>query len=402
MNPLVVALLVFAFLLFLGMPIVFVMTVSSVSYCLVSGKIMFLMVVVEKMFRGMDSFVLLAIPMFVMCGEVMNSGSTFFAGITGSALSDIASLGSIMIPSMEKQGYDKDFSCAVTAATSIQGPLIPPSIPAVLVASATGLSTGALFWGGAVPGLMIGAGCAIVIFIQGLYRHFPKRTERIPFREAVRVILSSVLPLMTIVIIMAGISSGLFTPTEAAAVALAYALIITTFIYHPIPLREGIDICRNVLLQTTGIYMIIAGATTFSYVLAIENIPSKLSAFINSFAHSQAMVLLVINLILLVWGMFMDTAPSIMVLVPILYPVATGANIDPIHFGVLVVTNLMVGLLTPPFGMALYTVQSVGKCQMVNLIKAVFPFIIMNLVVLILISAFPQLVLTIPKALGLC
>ena len=167
MNPLVVALLVFAALLFLGMPIVFVMTVSSVTYCLVSGKIMFLMVVVEKMFRGMDSFVLLAIPMFVMCGEVMNRGgittaivkfadllvgrlrgglayvnvldSTFFAGITGSALSDIASLGSIMIPSMEKQGYDKDFSCAVTAATSIQGPLIPPSIPAVLVASATGL-----------------------------------------------------------------------------------------------------------------------------------------------------------------------------------------------------------------------------------------------------------------------
>ena len=430
MNPLVVALLVFAALLFLGMPIVFVMTVSSVTYCLVSGKIMFLMVVVEKMFRGMDSFVLLAIPMFVMCGEVMNRGgittaivkladllvgrlrgglayvnvldSTFFAGITGSALSDIASLGSIVIPSMEKQGYDKDFSCAVTAATSIQGPLIPPSIPAVLVASATGLSTGALFWGGAVPGLMIGAGCAVVIFIQGLHRHFPKRTERIPFKEAVRVVLSTVLPLMTIVIIMVGISSGLFTPTEAAAVALAYALIITTFIYHPIPLREGIDICKNVLLQTAGIYLIIAGATTFSYVLAIENIPSKLSAIINNFAHSQAMVLLVINLILLVWGMFMDTAPSIMVLVPILYPVATGAGIDPIHFGVLVVTNLMIGLLTPPFGMALYTVQSVGKCQMVSLIKAVFPFIVMNLVVLFLISAFPGLVLTIPRALGLC
>ena len=216
------------------------------------------------------------------------------------------------------------------------------------------------------------------------------------------MVLSTVLPLMTIVIIMVGISSGLFTPTEAAAVALAYALIITTFIYHPIPLREGIDICKNVLLQTAGIYLIIAGATTFSYVLAIENIPSKLSAIINNFAHSQAMVLLVINLILLVWGMFMDTAPSIMVLVPILYPVATGAGIDPIHFGVLVVTNLMIGLLTPPFGMALYTVQSVGKCQMVSLIKAVFPFIVMNLVVLFLISAFPGLVLTIPRALGLC
>lgn len=179
MNPLAAALLVFAVFMFLGMPIVFVMTISSMTYCLVSGKIMFLMVVIEKMFRGMDSFVLLAIPMFIMCGEVMNRGgittaivrfadllvgrvrgglayvntlaSTFFAGITGSALSDIASLGSILIPSMEEQGFDRDFSCAVTAATAIQGPLIPPSIPAVLVASATGLSTGALFWGGACP-----------------------------------------------------------------------------------------------------------------------------------------------------------------------------------------------------------------------------------------------------------
>lgn len=428
MNPLAVALIVFAVLMFLGMPIVFVMTFSSLVYCVAVGKIALLMVVIEKMFRGMDSFVLLAIPMFIMCGEVMNRGgittaivrfadllvgrvrgglayvntlaSTFFAGITGSALSDIASLGSILIPAMEEQGYTKDFSCAVTAATAIQGPLIPPSIPAVLVASATGLSTGALFWGGAMPGLLIGLGSAIVIFIESRFVEMPKRTEKIPFRTAIQVTVQSILPLMTVIIILVGMNSGVFTPTEAAAVALAYALCITTFLYKHIPLSECLVICKNVLIQTATIYLIIAGATTFSYVLAIENIPAKLSALIGTFASSSLGVLVVINIILLVWGMFMDTAPSILVLVPILFPVAKAAGVNPIHFGVLVVSNLMIGMLTPPFGMAIYTTQSVGKCKMGNLIRQLIPFIAVDLVILVLLTVFPGLSLFLPRLFG--
>ena len=428
MNPLAIALIVFAVLMFLGMPIVFVMTFSSLVYCVAVGKIALLMVVIEKMFRGMDSFVLLAIPMFIMCGEVMNRGgnttaivrfadllvgrvrgglayvntlaSTFFAGITGSALSDIASLGSILIPAMEEQGYTKDFSCAVTAATAIQGPLIPPSIPAVLVASATGLSTGALFWGGAMPGLLIGLGSAIVIFIESRFVEMPKRTEKIPFRTAIQVTVQSILPLMTVVIILVGMNSGVFTPTEAAAVALAYALCITTFLYKHIPLSECLVICKNVLIQTATIYLIIAGATTFSYVLAIENIPAKLSTLIGTFASSSLGVLVVINIILLVWGMFMDTAPSILVLVPILFPVAKAAGVNPIHFGVLVVSNLMIGMLTPPFGMAIYTTQSVGKCKMGNLIRQLIPFIAVDLVILVLLTVFPGLSLFLPRLFG--
>lgn len=428
MNPLAIALIVFAVLMFLGMPIVFVMTFSSLVYCVAVGKIALLMVVIEKMFRGMDSFVLLAIPMFIMCGEVMNRGgittaivrfadllvgrvrgglayvntlaSTFFAGITGSALSDIASLGSILIPAMEEQGYTKDFSCAVTAATAIQGPLIPPSIPAVLVASATGLSTGALFWGGAMPGLLIGLGSAVVIFIESRFVEMPKRTEKIPFRTAIQVTVQSILPLMTVVIILVGMNSGVFTPTEAAAVALAYALCITTFLYKHIPLSECLVICKNVLIQTATIYLIIAGATTFSYVLAIENIPAKLSALIGTFASSSLGVLVVINIILLVWGMFMDTAPSILVLVPILFPVAKAAGVNPIHFGVLVVSNLMIGMLTPPFGMAIYTTQSVGKCKMGNLIRQLIPFIAVDMVILVLLTVFPGLSLFLPRLFG--
>ena len=428
MNPLAIALIVFAVLMFLGMPIVFVMTFSSLVYCVAVGKIALLMVVIEKMFRGMDSFVLLAIPMFIMCGEVMNRGgittaivrfadllvgrvrgglayvntlaSTFFAGITGSALSDIASLGSILIPAMEEQGYTKDFSCAVTAATAIQGPLIPPSIPAVLVASATGLSTGALFWGGAMPGLLIGLGSAIVIFIESRFVEMPKRTEKIPFRTAIQVTVQSILPLMTVVIILVGMNSGVFTPTEAAAVALAYALCITTYLYKHIPLSECLVICKNVLIQTATIYLIIAGATTFSYVLAIENIPAKLSALIGTFASSSLGAVVVINIILLVWGMFMDTAPSILVLVPILFPVAKAAGVNPIHFGVLVVSNLMIGMLTPPFGMAIYTTQSVGKCKMGNLIRQLIPFIAVDLVILVLLTVFPGLSLFLPRLFG--
>ena len=423
MNPLAIALIVFAVLMFLGMPIVFVMTFSSLVYCVAVGKIALLMVVIEKMFRGMDSFVLLAIPMFIMCGEVMNRGgittaivrfadllvgrvrgglayvntlaSTFFAGITGSALSDIASLGSILIPAMEEQGYTKDFSCAVTAATAIQGPLIPPSIPAVLVASAS-----ALFWGGAMPGLLIGLGSAIVIFIESRFVEMPKRTEKIPFRTAIQVTVQSILPLMTVVIILVGMNSGVFTPTEAAAVALAYALCITTFLYKHIPLSECLVICKNVLIQTATIYLIIAGATTFSYVLAIENIPAKLSALIGTFASSSLGVLVVINIILLVWGMFMDTAPSILVLVPILFPVAKAAGVNPIHFGVLVVSNLMIGMLTPPFGMAIYTTQSVGKCKMGNLIRQLIPFIAVDMVILVLLTVFPGLSLFLPRLFG--
>lgn len=430
MNSLVIALILFAVLLALGMPIVYVMCISSMTYCIVSGQMGYLLVITEKMFRGMDSFVLLAIPLFIMCGEVMNRGgitkaivrfadlligrvagglayvntlaSTFFAGITGSALSDVASLGSILIPSMEEQGYEKDFSCAVTAATAIQGPLIPPSIPAVLVASATSLSTGALFWGGAVPGVMIGLGSAAVIFWESRSRHFPHRTEKIAFREGLRVTIQSLLPLMTVVIILAGMTSGLFTPTEAASVALAYALIITILLYKPIPMNEMFDILKNVLIQTGAIYLIIAGATTFSWVMAIENIPMRIANSICGFTSSQAVVLTILNLILLVWGMFMDTAPSILVLVPILYPVATAAGINPIHFGVLVVTNLMIGMLTPPFGMALYTTQSVGKCQMVNLIRELIPFIIVDFVILAIITFCPDLVLALPRMAGLC
>ncbi|MDR1534054.1 MAG: TRAP transporter large permease [Planctomycetota bacterium] len=429
MSNIAIPLAAFFVLLAIGLPISFVLGISSVLYCVATGQPEFLFMVAEKVFRGMDNFVLLAIPLFILTGEIMNRGgitnslvrfadllvgrirgglayvnilaSTFFAGITGSALSDIASLGTILIPAMEEQGYDREFSCSVTAASALQGPLIPPSIPAVLVASATGMSTGALFLGSAVPGLMLGLGCAVITYFIGRRRHFPKRSEKIPFPRAVRIAVGSFFPLMTTFIILGGMVSGLFTPTEAAVVAVVYASLVTCIGYNTPSLSEIYKILCSTIIQSGKIYMIIGFATTFSWVLAIENIPNVLSELVSTYASTPLQGLIVINLLLLFWGMWMDTAPSILILLPILYPITQTLNIHPVHFGVIVVFNLMVGLLTPPFGMALFTTQSVGKISLQSLLRGTFPFILMDFLLIVILILFPQAILALPRFFGL-
>lgn len=429
MSSVALSLASFFVLLAIGVPIAFVLGICSVLYCFASGQPEFLFMIAEKVFRGMDNFVLLAIPLFILTGEIMNRGgitnslvrladllvgrirgglayvnilaSTFFAGITGSALSDIASLGTILIPAMEEQGYDREFSCAITAASAIQGPLIPPSIPAVLVASATGMSTGALFLGSAVPGLLLGVACAIVTYFVAAKRNFPKRKERIPAGEAARILASSFFPLMTTVIILGGMVSGLFTPTEAAVIAVVYAALVTGIGFKRLSFAEVFDILRATIVQAGKIYMIIGFATAFSWVLAFENIPNLIADTVAHYASTPLTGLAVINILLLFWGMWMDTAPSILILVPILYPITQSLGIHPVHFGVVVVFNLMVGLLTPPFGMALFTTQSVGKVSLQNLLRDVYPFIIFDMLLIAIITIFPEFVLFLPRLFGL-
>jgi tripartite ATP-independent transporter DctM subunit len=429
MSGMTASLLSFFLLLLLGLPICFVLGICSIVYCLVSGEPSLLFMLAEKIFRGMDNFVLLAIPMFIMTGEIMNRGgitnslvafadllvgrirgglayvnvlaSTFFAGITGSALSDIASLGTILIPAMEEQGYDKEFSCAITAASAIQGPLIPPSIPAVLVASATGMSTGALFLGSAVPGLLLGLGCAVITAILAPRRGFPKRTRRIPGREAARVVLHSFFPMLTTVIILGGMVSGVFTPTEAAVVAVVYSAFVTAIGFRMPTLREWLGILKSTIIQSGKIYMIIGCATAFSWVLAFENIPNEIAGIVSDYASTPLAGLVIINVLLLFWGMWMDTAPSIMILLPILYPTVQALGIHPIHFGVVVVVNLMVGLLTPPFGMALFTTQSIGKIKLQSLLRGLMPFLAVDLLLIAIITVFPETVLLLPRLFNL-
>lgn len=424
-----VMLFVFLLLLFLGMPVTFVLGISSVVYCFVSGNPQFLYMVSHKFFSGMDNFVLMAVPLFILTGEIMNQGnitnklvdfadvlvgrlrgglayinilsSMFFAGITGSALSEVAALGSIMIPAMEKSGYDKEYSTAVTAAAAIQGPIIPPSIPAVLIAAVTGTSTGTLFLGGAIPGFILGISACIVTYFVAKKRQYPKSQRNFSIKEVITLAIHSFFPLLTPFIILGGLLSGLFTPTEAAGVAVLYSLIVTYIGYRALTLSGLKKIMRITIISTAKIYLIIGSASVFAWILAMENIPALIANFLMSFSGSYVLTLIIINLFLLFWGMWMDTAPSIMILMPLLYPIATKIGVHPTHFGVLVIVNLMMGLLTPPFGMALFSAQAIGKVTLKGLLKELRPFLIADLIVLSLVTFVPELSLFLPRFFGL-
>jgi tripartite ATP-independent transporter DctM subunit len=429
MSVIGITLIAFFVLLFLGLPVVFVLGVCSIFYFVVSGSIQLLYTVPTRLFQGIDSFVLMAIPLFIFAGEIMNRGaiveslisladvlvgkvrgglayvnvldSTFFGGITGSALSDVAALGSIMIPAMEKAGYDKEFSTAVTAATAIQGPLIPPSIPAVLVSAATGISVGALFLGGAIPGLLVGLSCAVIVYIRSRKRNYPRSQEDFTVKRLLRGITAAFFPLLTPLIIMGGILTGIFTPTEAAAVAVLYALVLTGLVYRSLSGKDFLSSLLCTIMATSKIFLIIGAASIFSWILSIENIPTVMADWLLGFSDNAVVTLVMINIFVLFWGMWIDTAPAIVLLLPILYPVAKKIGLHDVHFGVIMVLNLMIGQLTPPFGMTLFTAQAVGKCPLMGLIKELVPFILAQVVVLVLVSYIPLVSMVLPKLFGL-
>ncbi|MFZ7133167.1 MAG: TRAP transporter large permease [Eubacteriales bacterium] len=424
-----IVILFFLITLLLGMPVFFVLGLSSLLYFIMSNSLDFLPILIYRMFSGMDNFVLMAVPLFILTGEIMNRGnitnklvefanvlvgrfkgglayvnilsSMFFAGITGSALSDVAALGSMLIPAMEKSGYDREFSTAVTAASAIQGPIIPPSIPAVLIAAVTGTSTGALFLGGAIPGMVLGLSCCVVTYFLSNRRQYPTNKIRINFHSFVTLFLSAFFPLLTPLIILGGILGGIFTPTEAAAVAVLYAFVITILSKVKLNKEELMELFKVTILSTAKIYLIIGAASVFAWILAIENIPVLIADFLSSFSSNVYVTLFIINIFLLFWGMWMDTAPSIMILMPLLYPIATRIGIHPTHFGVIVLVNLMIGLLTPPFGMALFSAQAIGKVSLKNLLRELKPFLIADFIVLGLVTFVPEISLYLPRLFGL-
>ena len=429
MSIIGIVILLFITLLFLGLPVTFVLGISSVAYCFLSGNLDFLYIISHNLFKGMDNFVLMAIPLFILTGEIMNQGtittklvhfanilvgrwrgglahvnvvgSMFFAGITGSALSDVAALGAMLIPAMERSGYDKEFSAAVTAASAIQGPIIPPSIPAVLIAAVTGTSTGALFLGGAIPGILLGLFCCLIVAILAKKRNYPQQKEKITLNLFIKALARSFLPLLTPLIILGGILLGVFTPTEAAAVSVVYALVLTTVAYRVFSWKKMKEVLVTTVLSTSKIYMIIGTASIFAWILSMENIPALAASFLASFAGNKITCLIIINLFLLFWGMWMDTAPSIMVLMPLLLPIASAIGIHPTHLGVIVILNLMIGLLTPPFGMALFSAQAVSNVSLKGLLKELWPFLLGHFLILMLVTFIPAISLFLPRLFGL-
>ncbi|MDR3078224.1 MAG: TRAP transporter large permease [Planctomycetota bacterium] len=425
---LTVLLVSFAIFMAARIPLAFTMLLSASLYMIASGQK--LTVVSHRLFTGIDTFTLMAIPFFILASELMVVSGTaerlldfanmlvgglrgglayvnvfasmMFGGCSGSAIADVAGLGRLEIAMMTKGGYTLPFSAAVTVSSSIQGPLIPPSITMVLIGAVTGSSIGALLLGGAIPGILVGLSQCVVIFIYGRRRNFPVQKLTYTNRDRLRISLSSIPFLLMPAIIVGGIITGWFTPTEAAAVAVLYGIILT-IIYRRgrVSLGELRGVFGRSVVTATSILMLSGASNIFGWILTSERVPTLISGAITSLTGNKHFFLLLVNIFLLVFGMVMDSMPAITILTPILFPIATSMGIDPVHFGVVVGFNLIVGLITPPYGVALFTGTIVSGLPMEKLIRELVPFILSSLAILALVTYVPQTVLFVPALFGL-
>ena len=413
--------IIFIVCLVLRYPIAFALGFSCLIYLLFKGVP--LIVVPMKMYSGIDVFVLLSIPGFIIAGNLMNQGgltekiitfcnhllghirgglslvnigaSMLFAGISGTAISDTASMGSILIPAMKKEGYDAGFSCAVTAASSTVGPIIPPSVPMIIAATLSGLSVGKLFLAGAVPGLVLGVGLMLTAYSIARRKNYPKH-PRSSIRQIAKGFVDTFWSLLMTFIILFGIIGGIFTPTEASVIAIIYALIIGRFVYHRLTF-ENVQVVLLDSMKTSASLMVLVGfANLFGWILITEQIPQTISNEILSFSDNKYTVLLLINMLLIITGTFMETIAALLILFPILLKVAVAVDVDPVHFAVIAVLNLIIGLTTPPVGVCLFVASSIGKVSIGTVSRSGFPFLMVSLIVLILVTLFPSLSLALP------
>ena len=412
---------VFIICLFLRFPIAFSLGLACVAYVVMAGLPM--IIIPLKMYSGIDVFVLLSIPGFILAGNLMNRGgltekiidfcnhllghirgglslanigaSMLFAGISGTAVADTASIGSVLIPAMKREGYDAGFSCAVTAASSTVGPIIPPSVPMIIAATLSGLSVGRLFLAGAIPGFLLGFGLMIVAYFISVRKKYPKHA-RSSLREVALGFIRTFWALMMTFIILYGIIGGVFTPTEASIIAVLYALVIGKFVYKKLSLRNVPVIVLDSMKTSASLMVLVGFANLFGWILITEQLPQAISRQILDFTENKYLVLLLINLLLIFVGTFMETIAALLILFPILLKVAVTVGVDPVHFAVIAVLNLMIGLTTPPVGVCLFVASSIGKISIGEVSRAGFPFLMVSLLVLVLVTLFPQLSLLLP------
>ncbi|WP_417627964.1 TRAP transporter large permease [Pararhodobacter aggregans] len=427
-DTLMVLLGSFLLLMLLGLPVAWSLLTSMLAWVAYGGQWRFLPIAAERIWQGMDVFVLMAIPLFILAGELVNAGkitdrlihfanvlfgwmrgglaqvnigaSILFSGITGVALGDIAALGRVFIPAMVKQGYSPAYAAAVTASSSIIGPMVPPSLVAVIYSSMTGLSIGALMAATLIPGLLIGLVQMLLVAVQARRHNFPRvEMDRSP-AVAIRATGQALVPLMIPVIILAGLMGGLMTPTEAGAVAAGYALVVATLVYRSLRLGTLGEVFQRSALFSGQLLIIVGCGAAFSWVMGMENVPRMVAGWIGGWEMGYLGTLLVFNAILLVLGMFIDPTTVIILFGPILSAAAVHAGIDPLHFGVIAILNLNIGLLTPPLGVCLFAAERIAGCGLGTLIKANMPFLLVNLAGLGLIAAVPGFSLWLPAALG--
>lgn len=409
----------FFIFLFLRVPITFSILSSAFItsiYLDPSGRV--LSGVVQAMGKGITNFSLLAIPFFILAGQIMGEGgitkriidfsnvligrfrgglaqvnilaSMFFGGISGSAVADVSSIGVMLIPMMKKKGYEADFSVAVTVTSACQGVLIPPSHNMIIYAwAAGGVSVGRLFLGGMIPGILLGVALMIYCGIMAIIRNYPKE-PKYSLKDAISISINASLGLFTFVIIMGGVIFGIFTATESAAVACLYAFIIATFVYKEINWKSLFRIFYKSLITLAIVMSLVAAASAYSYLLARLKVPEIATRALLSISDNKIILLLLINVLLLFLGCIMDMAPLILIVTPILYPVVVGKlGMDPVHFGVMLIFNLAIGLCTPPVGSALFVGCAVGEIKLREATKGLLPFYVVMVITLLLITFVP-------------
>ena len=430
----VIALLVILTFIFIiaGIPIyislMFTGLLSLVALASSTATPLATLVIPQSIFNGIGSLPLLAIPFFMLAGEIMNRGkiteklirfamlligrlpaslglssivaSMFFGGITGSAQASTSCMGGILIPAMKEEGYPTKEAVGIIAAASTCGPIIPPSIIMVVFATAVGCSVGAMFMGGLIPGILVGLILMIVLLVRNHMYHFPKHDERLSRNEVVKVALDGIIPLGMPVIIVGGIMGGVCTPTEAGAIAVVYSLLVSLFVSRTLRLRDIWSLLLATVNSAAPLLLIIACARIFSYGLTALQMPVIVNDLILSLTSNKYVFLMLVNILLLIMGMFMDGGASVIILAPILAPVAAALGISTIHFGVIMALNLTIGNITPPLGYCLFIGSRIGDFTVEEGIKGIIPYLIAEIAALLLITYIPSLVTYVPVMLG--
>jgi len=417
--------LVFFFLL--NVPIAVAIGLASLSAILWSGAIP-PVVLVQKMFTATDSFPLMAVPFFILAGSLMEFGgisrrlvdfansivgrfsgglafvaiiaSMFFGAISGAAVACVAAIGTILIPAMVRRGYDTPYATAVQATAGTLGVMIPPSIPMIIYGVLTGVSIGALFMGGILPGFLVGGSLMLVAWVIARKKGY-KGDEKASGAKIWATFKDAILALLMPVIILGGIYGGVFTPTEAAVVAVAYGFIIGFFVYRELTLPKLKDILVNTSIGTATIMFIIATSSVFSWILTAQRVPQAVAEAILSISTNPVVILTLINLLLLFIGTFMETVASIIILVPVLLPVVTQIGVDPLHFGIIIVVNLAIGMVTPPLGVCLFVGCGIGGITLESISKAVWPFILSMIIAVLLLTYIPWISIILPRLAGI-
>ena len=419
---------IFLLFLMIGLPVFFGLLAAPGLLLWLNGQPRDLALLYRNVYNGMDSFPLMAIPFFMLAGVLMNRGgitarliefsqaimghfrgglahvnilsSMLFAGLSGSAVADTSAIGSMLIPAMVKNGYTRKFSAAITAASSVIGPIIPPSGIMIIYSYVMGESVAALFLAGIIPGILVGLGLMLMTWVMAQRYDFPVATKRSTWSERGNASIKAFFPLLTPVIILGGILGGIFTPTEASAVAVAYALIVSLFILKSMTVQDLPKVLTEAAMVSSVVLLLVGAAMAFKTVVSLSHAPEILAAWILTLSDNPLILLFLINLLLFVVGMFLDAGPAIIILAPILGPIFINLGVHPVHFAIIMSVNLTVGLATPPMGLVLFVASSVSGERIESISKAILPFLAVEVVVIFMITYIPAVSLAIPRYFG--